>query len=138
VPGFGQSTGFPRGIAGSAPALGDNAPAPIVPGTVASAPPSSATVQTALGNLALGVAWHNTLSYDVWLTVYLAVTANTSLVVQDGVGPTNTPTPTTIITGTLAVGIVPLRVKVPAGYWRLVTVSGVGTDVITGQYLEAA
>lgn len=138
MPGFGQSMGFPRAISDPVIALGINAPEPGVAGTVASVPPTSATIQTALGNLALGVAWHNTLAYDVWLTVYFAVTANTSLVVQDGVGPTAAASATTVITGTVAVGIVPLRAKVPAGYWRLVTVSGVGTDAIAGQYLEAA
>jgi hypothetical protein len=64
--------------------FGISAAAPSVAETVATVLPTSATIQTALGNLALGTALHNTLSYDVWLTVYLAVTANTSLVVTDG------------------------------------------------------
>jgi hypothetical protein len=98
---------------------------------------TSSVIQTALGNLALGTAFENTLPYDVWLTVYLAVTANTSLVVQDGVGPTSSPTQTTIITGTVATGIVPVRAKVPAGQYRLLSVSGTATDAIVGQYLEA-
>ena len=120
------------------PSLGKNATAPTVSGTEASVPPTSATIQTALGNLALGVAWQNTLSYDIWLTVYLAVTVNTSLVVADGVGTTNTPVQTTIITGTTALGIVPIRAKVPASQYRLLSVSGTGTSAIAGQYLEAA
>jgi hypothetical protein len=119
-------------------ALAINATVPSANGTVATVPPTSATIQTALGNLALGTAWHNTLSYDVWLTVYLAITVNTSLVVKDGVGTTTTPTQTTIITGTTALGIVPLRAKVQAGMYRLLSVSGTGTDAIVGQYLEAA
>jgi len=111
---------------------------PLVAGTIASRPPASGTIQTALGNLSAGTAFHNTLSYDVWLTVYLAVTANTSLVVADGVGATNTPTQTTVITGTVATGIVPIRVKIPSLYYRLLTISGTVTDAIVGQYLEAS
>lgn len=118
--------------------LGVGATPSATAGTVASAPPTSAVIQTALGNLALGVAWQNTLTYDVWLTVYLAITVDTSLVVTDGVGTTNTPTPTTIITGTTALGIVAIRAKVPAGYYRKLSTSGTQTSAIVGQYLEAA
>lgn len=138
IPG-GPDNGSGLTISGAtATGIGINANLPSVAGTVATAPPTSATIQTALGNLTLGTAFHNTLSYDVWHTVYLAVTANTSLVVADGVGTTATPTQTTIITGTAATGIVPLRTRIPAGYYRLLSVSGTATDAITGQYLEAA
>ena len=43
-----------------------------------------------------------------------------------------------IITGTTALGIVAVRAKVPAGYYRLLSSSGTVTDAIVGQYLEAA
>lgn len=118
--------------------VGTGVDAPSESGTVASVPPTSATIQTALGNLALGAAFENTLDYDVWLTVYLAITVNTSLVVKDGVGATDTPTQETIITGTTALGIVPIRAKVPAGQFRLLSTSGTETSAIVGQYLEAA
>lgn len=118
--------------------LGINATAPSVAGTVATVPPASATVQTALGTLALGTAFHNTLSYDVQMTCYMAITVDTSLVVSDGVGTTTTPTQTTVITGTTALGIVALKVRIPAGYYRLLSVSGTGTEALVGQYLEAA
>jgi hypothetical protein len=119
-------------------AIGNYATIPSATGTISSVPPASASVQSALGNASIGTAFHNSLTYDVWHTIYLAVTANTSLVVQDGVGTTVTPVQTTIITGTLATGIVPIRVKIPANYYRLLSVSGTATDAIVGQYLEAA
>jgi hypothetical protein len=118
--------------------LGINTTAPSVAGTVATSPPTSATIQTALGNLTLGTAYHNTLSYDVKMTVFIAVTADTSMVLKDGVGTTNTPTQTTIITGTTATGIIPVNVRIPTGYYRLLSISGTVTDAIVGQYLEAA
>jgi hypothetical protein len=106
--------------------------------TATTVPPTSATIQTALGNLALGVAYHNTLAYDVRLTVYLAVSADTTLTVSDGVGPTNTPAQTAIITTTVQIGIIPISCKIPAGQWRLLSVAGTQTSAICGQYLEAA
>ncbi len=123
---------------GDLSSIGVFAVAPTETGTVASTPPSSASVQAILGNLSLGSAWQNTGDYDVWLTVYLAVTAATSLVIADGVGTTNTPVQTTIVSSTSATGIVPIRAKVPAGYYRLLSTSGTQTSSIKGQYLEAA
>ena len=104
--------------------IGNSSNASSTPGTYASIPPTSAAIQTALGNLALGTAYHNTLTYDVWLTIYLGITANTSGVVKDGVGTTTTPTQTTIITGSTLTGIVPIRAKIPAGQYRLLSLSG--------------
>jgi hypothetical protein len=87
----------------------------------------------------LGTEFQNTLNYDVWLTVYLAITANTSLVIEDGVGPipAGAPTLTTIISGTTVTGIIGIRAKIPVAYQRLLSVSGTGTAVFVGQYLEA-
>ena len=118
--------------------FGNNAAPSSTAGTIASVPPTSPAIQTALGNISLGTAFQNTLAYDVSLTVYLSITANTSLSVLDGVGTTATPSQTTIITGTTALGIVAIRAKIPAGQYRLLSVSGVGTDAIVGQYFEAA
>lgn len=117
---------------------GFNAVPPSVAGTIASVPPTNATIQTALGNLALGTAFQNTLSYDVRLTVYLSITVNTSGVVKLGVGTTNTPTQATIISGVTTVGFVPVTFKIPAGQFALLSISGTITDSIVGQYLEAA
>jgi hypothetical protein len=74
----------------------------------------------------------------VWCTVYVDVTANTSLVVADGVGKTATPAQTTLVTGSTSVGIMTFRCKVPAGYYRLLSATGTQTSAIVGQYLEAA
>lgn len=119
-------------------AIGIAIAAPIVAGTTATAPPTSATIQTALGNLALGTAFQNTLSYDVRLTVYLSVTVNTSGVISLGVGTTNTPVQSTIVSGVTTVGFVPVTFKIPAGQYALLSISGTVTDSIAGQYLEAA
>jgi hypothetical protein len=109
-----------------------------VAGTRATAPPTNATIQTALGNLALGVAYQNTLSYDVRLTIFLSVTVNTSGVVALGVGTTSTPVQTNIVSGVTTVGFVPITFTIPAGYFALLSISGTVTDSIAGQYLEAA
>lgn len=109
-----------------------------IDGTNATTPPTSGSIQTALGNLVLGTAFQNTLPYDVRMTVNLAITSNTSLVVGDGVGPTSTPTQTTTVNGTTALGIVPVTCKIPAGYFRLLSEVGTGTIAIVGQYLEAS
>lgn len=122
-----QSAGLGIGVAGSTTG-----------GTVATAPPTSATIQTALGNLVLGTAFQNTLTYDVILTVNLSVTVNTSGVIALGVGPTNTPAQTNIVSGVTTIGFVPVKFKVPAGYFALLSISGTITDSIAGQYLEAA
>jgi len=118
--------------------IANGAVAPATAGTTSSAPPASATIQTALGSLAAGTAFHNTLAYDVVITIYLSITANTSGVVVFGVGTTVTPTQTTLITGLTNTGIVPIRAKIPAGYYALLSISGTITDTIAGQYLEAA
>lgn len=123
---------------GSQKSLGLDATTPTENGTVASNPPTSAAIQTALGNLAFGSAWQNTLDYDVRLTVYVAVTANTSLVLEDGVGTSATPAQTTIVTGTVATGFISVSAKVPAGQYRLLSKSGTETSAIVGQYVEAA
>jgi hypothetical protein len=119
--------------------LGYGTTPPNITGTEASSPGvSPGVLQAILGNLSAGTAWQNTTQYDVNLTVYLSVSANTSLVVKDGVGPTATPNQITIITGSTQLGIIPLRVKVPTGQYRLLSLSGTQTSAIVGQYLEAA
>jgi hypothetical protein len=110
-----------------------------VAGTIQSTPPNSSAVATALGaTLVLGTSFHNTLSYDIQLTCYLAVTANTSLVVSLGVGSAAGPTQNTIITGTVATGIVPIKFTIPKGYYALLSTSGTATDALVGQYVEAS
>lgn len=102
-------------------------------GGVATAPLASAAPTG--GNLTLGTAWQNTNAWDVTLVVYLAITANTSLVISLGVGPTNTPVQQTIITGTTALGVVAIPIRVPAGYYALLSSAGVGTDALVGQIM---
>lgn len=118
--------------------IGLGAVSPSVAGTRSTSPPTNATIQTALGNLSLGTAYQNTLSYDVVMTVYLSITVNTSGVVKLGVGTTNTPTQATIITGVTTIGFVPVKFTIPAGDYALLSISGTITDSIAGQYLEAA
>lgn len=83
--------------------------------------------------LALGSAYQNVLGYDAVVVVYLSVTANTSLVVQLGVGPTNTPTQQTIITGLTATGVWTVPIYLPDTYYALLSKSGTGTISIDGQ-----
>ncbi len=100
----------------------------LIGGGIGSTPQASATA-----NLILGTAYHNPFGYDVMLTVYLSVTANTSGVVQLGVGPTNTPTQQTIITGLTATGVWPIPIYLPTAYYALLSISGTITSVIDGQ-----
>ncbi len=83
--------------------------------------------------LALGSAYQNTLGYDVVLSVYLSVTANVSGVLQLGVGPTNTPTQQTIVTGSTATGIWTVPIYLPAGYYALLSTTGTITLTVDGQ-----
>ena len=99
-------------------------------GALATAPLPSAAPATAL---VLGTAWLNPNAWDVTLEVFLAITANTSLVISLGVGTTTTPTQVAIVTGTTLTGIVPVTIKVPAGYYALLSDSGTGTVTIMGQ-----
>lgn len=48
-----------------------------------------------------------------------------------GVDNNATPTQQTIISGTTALGVVAIPIKVPAGYYALL--SGTGTEAIVGQ-----
>jgi len=85
-------------------------------------------------SLTLGAAYQNPFGYDVVLTVYLAITAATAGTIQIGVGPTNTPTQQTVISGlTLgALAIIPLTIYLPKDYYALVTLTTV-TATISGQ-----
>ncbi len=69
------------------------------------------------------------------MTVYLAVTASTTAAILLGVGPTNTPTQQTIISGlTLAsLAIIPVTIYVPNNYYALLSTSGTITVSISGQ-----
>ena len=96
--------------------------------TVATAPPASSA-----STLALGTAYQNTLGYDIVLTVYLSITANTSGVIQLGVGPTSTPTQQTLVTGVVTVGFLPVPIYLPNNYYALLSISGTITDSIAGQ-----
>jgi hypothetical protein len=83
--------------------------------------------------LVLGTAWQNTTGKPVTLVVSLAVTANTSLVLALGVGPTVTPTQQTIVTGTTATGVFAIPIKVPPLFYALLSASGTQTSALVGQ-----
>lgn len=90
---------------------------------------------SASSSLILGTAYQNTLGYDIVLTVYLSISAATSASILLGIGPTNTPTQQTIISGlTLAtIGIVPITIYLPNNYYALLSTSGTITLTISGQ-----
>ena len=98
--------------------------------TLFTKPTPSAAPATAL---VLGTAWQNTNAWDVTLEVMVGITANTSLVLSLGVGTTATPTQVNIISGSTLTGIVPVVIKVPAGYYALLSSSGTATLSILGQ-----
>jgi len=85
--------------------------------------------------LALGTAYQNTDGYDVMLTVYLSITAALTASIVLGVGPTNTPTQQTIVSGlTLAaLSIIPVNIYLPSGYYAILDTSGTITLSISGQ-----
>ena len=100
---------------------------------VTTTPIASGSPATAL---ALGTVWQNPNAWDVTLLVTLAITANTSLVVSLGVGPSTPPAVTSLISGTTALGLVVVPIRVPASYYALLETSGTGTIAIVGQVLE--
>lgn len=103
-------------------------------GSITTAPPASAAA-----TLALGSAYQNTAGYDVVVTVYLAVSAATTASILSGVGPTNTPTQQTIVSGlTLAaLNVISVTLYIPAGYYALLSTSGTITATISGQQAMA-
>lgn len=110
-----------------------------VTGTIVSLPPVAASVSSALaGTLSAGSAFQNGLSYNIRMTVYLSITANTSAVIQLGVGPTTTPSQRTLVSGVITTGFCPITFTIPAGYYALLSISGTVTDTIAGQWVEAA
>jgi hypothetical protein len=88
-------------------------------------------------SLALGTAFQNTLGYDVVLTVYLAVASATTANILLGVGPTTTPTQQTIVNGLslLALGIIPVTIYLPTGYYALLSTTGTISVSISGQQI---
>lgn len=86
-------------------------------------------------SLALGTAYQNTLGYDIMLTVYVNVTSALTASFLLGIGPTNTPTQQTIVSGlTLAaLSIIPVNIYLPSNYYAKLTTSGTITASISGQ-----
>lgn len=95
----------------------------------------SAPAVSQSSSLALASAYQNPFGYDVVLTVYLAITSATTANILLGVGSTNTPTQQTIISGlTLAaLGIVPVTIYLPTGYFALLSTTGTIALTISGQ-----
>lgn len=98
--------------------------------SITTAPPASS--DSALG---VGGSYQNTNGYDIIVTVYLSVTAATSADILLGVGPSSTPTQSTIVSGlTLAaLNIIPIQIYIPAQYYALLSTSGTITQTISGQ-----
>lgn len=105
---------------------------PIVTPSIVTSPAASSS-----STLAIGTAYQNTLGYDVVLTVYLAVTAAVAGTILLGVGPTNTPTQQTIVSGLNLVAafiVVPVTIYLPAGYYALLSTGGTSVaQTISGQ-----
>lgn len=85
--------------------------------------------------LSIGTAFQNAFAYDIIVNVYLAVSAATAANILLGVGPTTTPTQSTIVSGlTLAaLNIIPIQIYIPALYYALLSTSGTITQSISGQ-----
>lgn len=84
--------------------------------------------------LVLGTPLQNN-GNDAMLMVYLSITANTSLVIKAGVANSSTGATSissTIITGSTAVGIVPVSLYVPNAYFGTVSFTGTGTVTVMG------
>lgn len=94
---------------------------------------SSQPAASSSSTLALGTAYQNTLGYDVFLTIYLSVTANVSGVIKLGVGPTATPTQQTLISGVTATGIWTIPIMLPDQYYALLSNTGTITVTVDGQ-----
>ncbi len=140
----GQVDGFDVGSDGSGhPVVGFFGQGPIVQpsatpdprsslaslGLIASGGPTASEAST----LSLGTAYQHSTAKAVLLVVYLSITVNTSGVIKLGVGPTNTPTQQTIVTGVTTVGFCPIAIYLPASYFALLSITGTITDSIAGQ-----
>lgn len=102
----------------------------LMPDTISTTPPASSA-----STLSIGTAYHNTLGYDVMITVYLNITAALSASILLGVGSTSNPTQQTIVSGlTLSVlGVIPVNIYLPNGYYAKLSTSGTITMSISGQ-----
>jgi hypothetical protein len=86
--------------------------------------------------LSLGSAYQNTLGYDVILSLYLNITVNSTGSISCGVGPTNSPSTQTILSGVTVLGYFPITVYLPSNYYVIVNTSGI-TASIVGQQVTA-
>lgn len=96
-------------------------------GTIRSAPPSSDTATGTFGtSLTAGTALQNSLNYDVFVNIDVAVTSATAATITLGVGSTSTPTVRTAVQSftTAALTNFGLSAIVPAGYYLLVGTTG--------------
>lgn len=98
--------------------------------TVITEPAASQT-----SSLTIGTAYQNTFGYDIVLTVYVSVASAVTASILSGVGPTNTPTQQTIVSGLTvsAVSVITVPVYIPSGYYALISTSGTISATISGQ-----
>lgn len=98
--------------------------------TVISAPAASQS-----SSLSIGAAYQNAFGYDIVLTVYISVASAVTASILSGIGPTNTPTQQTVVSGLTvsAVSIITIPLYIPSGYYALLSTSGTISATISGQ-----
>lgn len=99
---------------------------------------STAPAGSLVSSLVLGTAYHNTLGYDILLTVYIDISNTTNANFLLGVGPTNTPPQQNILTNYNITPnsthlVFPVPIYLPNNYYALLSTSGTVTATIIGQ-----
>ena len=95
---------------------------------------STAPANSRNATLEIGVAYQNTLGYDILLTVYLTVASASSANILLGVGSTNTPAYQYLVQDfTITNTIIPIPIYLPANYYALLNTSGTIDVDISGQ-----
>jgi hypothetical protein len=96
---------------------------------------SNPTQSLSVPGLVLGTPYENSLGYDITMCVILDITVNGSGAnfIAMGISPTSSVIVQTVFTGSTATGLLPLTVRLSAGYWVSISTSGL-TASIVGQY----
>ena len=110
------------------PALGVNTLPSSTPGTIATAPPSSASVATPT----IGLPFQNSLGYDAQFIVTIAVTAATSATMNVGVNSASVSTAQPLLTSFTTAAFVPVIVPllIPASYYGVIKTGGTITAAV--------
>ena len=95
---------------------------------VVTSPPDSSTVTAAFGGITVGVAKQSSLTYDVILNIQAVVVAAAFGAINLGVSPTNPPNVNSVLSGiTTLSSTYSFSAYVPAGYYILITSSGIAS-----------